>query len=145
MIRIVDREMTTQEFATLNNGFDVLALENGNPIETAERLGFVAKDNDIYIGSISGLAYKSNRGYNSYFFLSDLYVEKPHRNSGVGSQLLEKMEQKLMKVGIKNIWTWTAGYEAPKFYQDKGYSIFAEMKNWYYSGHSRFGLIKKLM
>ena len=40
-ISIVEREMTKSEFATLNAGFDVHTLENGNPIEQSERHGFV--------------------------------------------------------------------------------------------------------
>ena len=50
----------------------------------------------------------------------------------------------MKSLGIKHIWTWTAGYEGPDFYLKQGYKVFATFKNWYPSGHARVGFIKKL-
>lgn len=136
--------MRPEELARMNRGFDEYSIENHNPIETPERHGFVALDGNTFIGCVSGLAYKEGDKYNSYFYLSDLFVEKSYRRSGLGSRLLQKIEAEIITLGITHIWTWTAGYEAPEFYLKQGYSIFTEMKNWYRSGHSRIGLWKKL-
>ncbi|MDP1722442.1 MAG: GNAT family N-acetyltransferase [Candidatus Gottesmanbacteria bacterium] len=144
-ISFIDREMTTDEFNQMNKGFDEHTVEYHNPIEIPERHGFVAMNGDKFIGSVSGLAYKHDTKYSPYFYLSDLFVEKSYRKSGVGSELLEKLEAKIISLGITNIWTWTAGYEAPEFYLKQGYKIFAEMEHWYDSGHSRVGFRKKLI
>ena len=46
----------------------------------------------------------------------------------LGSKLLKILEEQVLEIGVNCIWTWTAGYEAPKFYQKQGYEIFAEME-----------------
>lgn len=138
------REMTATEFKREQAAFDEHGLEFGNPPETSERHGFVATDNDKFIGCSSGLAQKTKDGYNQYFFLTDLLVEKEYRKHGYGEKLLRLLEEDIKKLGIVYIWTWTAGYEAPDFYLKQGYNIFATFENWYPSGHSRVGLIKKL-
>jgi GNAT superfamily N-acetyltransferase len=143
-ISIINRPMSPEEMAQMNHGFNQYAVENHNPVEVPERHGFVATDGTEFIGCASGLAYKSSGSYGSYFYLSDLFVEKSYRRSGLGSQLLKNIEEEVKSLGITHIWTWTAGYEAPGFYLKQGYSIFTEMEHWYQSGHSRIGLRKKL-
>ncbi len=98
----------------------------------------------IFIGVASGLAYKNGNAYNGWFYLTDLYVDKAYRHQGIGSQLLAALEGKILALGIDKIWTWTAAYEAPEFYQHHHYRIFAEMENWYSSGQSRIGMRKDL-
>jgi GNAT superfamily N-acetyltransferase len=143
-IDVVEREMTDSEFARMKAGFDAHAREHGNPPDGSERFGFVALVGDTFVGCASGLAYKKRVGYGNWFYLTDLYVEKPFRGRGLGAELLWALEQKVVSLGIGNIWTWTAGYEAPGFYKNQGYEVFVEMKDWYTSGHSRVGLWKAL-
>ena len=58
--------------------------------------------------------------------------------------MLARLEQRVTALGLRHIWTWTAGYEAPGFYKRQGYEVFAELEDWYLSGHSRVGLRKEL-
>lgn len=138
------RDMTDSEFKREQAAFDEHGLEFGNPPETQQRHGFVATDNELFVGCSSGLAQKIDGGYAPYFYLSDLLVEKAYRKRGLGKKLLDLLEEKIKLLGIKYIWTWTADYEASSFYQKQGYQIFTTFKNFYPSGHSRVGLIKKL-
>jgi len=144
-INIVEREMTKTEFARENAGFNEYAIEHGNPTEKSERFGFVAIKGEMFVGCSSGLAYRKNTGYSNWFYLTDLFIEKPYRCQGLGTELLRKLEEKVLSLGIGNIWTWTAGYEAPDFYKKQGYNIFFEMDDWYSSGHSRVGMRKTLI
>ena len=143
-IIITERDMTDEELARMKAGFDEHAIEHGNPVETSERFGFVAMDGDRFIGCSSGLAYKKIIGYSNWFYITDLFVEKPFRGRGFGAKLLRKLEGRVISLGIGNIWTWSAEYEAPGFYLKQGYEIFCEMDDWYSSGHSRVGLRKEL-
>jgi GNAT superfamily N-acetyltransferase len=136
--------MTDREYDRENKAFDELSIEHNNPIEKDERHGFVALDNDLFIGCSSGLAYKSEMGYNPYFYLTDLFVEKEYRRKGIGAKLLHQLEEEITKLGILYIWTWTAEYEGAAFYERQGYLSFAKMEQWYVSGHSRIGFVKKL-
>lgn len=144
-IQILEREMLPAEFAQMKAGFDAYALEHGNPSEIAERFGFVVMVDNVFAGVVSGLAQRVNDAYAPWFYMSDLFIEKAYRGQGLGYALLSKMETKVKALGLHHIWLWTAGYEAPEFYKRQGYTVFCEMEQWYASGHSRFGLRKKLL
>ncbi len=141
----VEREMTEAELACVNAGFDEHTVEQGNPVVTSERFGFVVMDGESFVGCATGLAEKHDRGYSNWFYLTDLFIEKACRQKGLGARVLEKLEDRVAGIGISNIWTWTAGHEAPGFYKKQGYEIFCELDDWYPSGHSRIGLRKTLL
>lgn len=139
-ILFLEREMTEAEYAREQVGFDEHAAEFGNPPYSAERVTIVAMDGERFIGCASGLSNDNK----TWFYLTDLYLEKPYRGRGLGAEILAMIERKMASLGYKHIWTWTAGYEAPGFYKKQGYVIFSEFENWYPSGHSRVGLWKDL-
>lgn len=142
-IKFVYRDMTDSEYKREQDAFNEYGAEFGNPTESQERHGFVVTDNDKFIGCSSGLAQKINNKYSEYFYLSDLLVEKEYRKLGYGKELLSLLEKKVKELGIKYIWTWTT-YEAPDFYIKQGYKTFVTFENWYPSGDSRYGFIKKI-
>lgn len=142
--QIIDREISLDELAKVKRGFDLNAIANNVEVQTAERFGFVAMEKDLFMGCSSGLAYKNGDEYSGWFYLTDLFVEKEFRRFGIGASLLVHLENKIKNEGVRNIWTWTAGYEAPQFYIKQGYHIFAELDNWYSDNSSRIGLRKRL-
>lgn len=144
-IRILNREMSPKEFTRMKTGFDEHTLEHGVEIQTADRFGFVAMDGAQFIGCSSCLAYKNGETYSGWAYLTDLFVERPYRSQDIGSELLKQLEVEIADLGVKHLYTWTAGYEAPPFYQKQGYEIFTEMENWYSDGSSRVGLRKELV
>jgi len=135
---ILEREMTDAEYARELEGFREHALEYGIADIPETRHGFVAVDGEVFIGSVSGLTY------GKWFYITDLWLEKPYRKQGYGAELLHKIEDKARQQGVKHIWTWTAGYEAAPLYQKHGYTIFCEFEDYYPTGRSRIGLRKQL-
>jgi ribosomal protein S18 acetylase RimI-like enzyme len=144
-IRIIEREMTDTEFARMNAGFDEHTREQNNPVQTSERFGFVVMDGETFIGCASGLTYKNGDTYNGWFYLTDLFIEKAYRGQGLGKAILSLLEERVAALGITHFWTFTAGYEAPGFYQKQGYRVLFEQGNWYATGHSRVALQKTRM
>lgn len=143
-IEIVERDMTSLELERMNAGFDENAVDNGVIPQSDQRFGYVAIDGEKFVGCVSGLAYKNGDEFNGWCYLTDLFVEKEYRLQGIGAKLLHNLERKLLQRGIHKIWTWTAGYEALKFYVKQGYGVFAEMENWYSNGDGQLGLRKNL-
>jgi GNAT superfamily N-acetyltransferase len=137
-VHILERDMTDAEYARELEGFKEHALEYGIPDIPETRHGFVALDGYAFIGSVSGLRY------GKWFYITDLWLEKSYRKQGYGAQLLQNIEAKAKAEGVKNIWTWTAGYEAAPFYQKHGYAVFCEFEDYYPTGHNRIGLRKLL-
>jgi len=126
-IQLIERDMTPAELAQMNAGFDLHASQHGNPPVPSKRYGYVLMDGESFIGCASGL---TNDNY-EWFYLTDLFIEETYRGQGLGAKILNKLEERLIEIGVKHIWTWTAGYEAPGFYKKQGYSAFVEMPNWY--------------
>lgn len=143
-IGIIERDMTPSELERMRAGFDENAIENGVVPQNDQRFGYVAMDGEKFIGCVSCLACKNGDEFNGWCYLTDLFVEKEYRLQGIGATLLQSLETKLLQYRINKIWTWTTGYEAPKFYIKQGYEIFTEMENWYSNGDSRLGLRKNL-
>lgn len=143
-IKIIQRAMSSAEYEQIQAGFESYARENRVEVQQSERIGLVAMDGDIFVGSATGLAYKNRDAYSGWFYLTDLFVEKAYRSQGLGARLLGDLEEVLRQQKITKIWTWTAGYEAPGFYKKQGYATFAEMEAWYSDGSSRVGLRKGL-
>ena len=143
-IQIEERELTALELERMRAGFDENTVAHGVEIQKSERFDFVALAGGQFAGCISGLAYPNGSRFGSWFNLTDLYVEQQYRRMGIGTRLLRTMEHKLLGLGVEKVWVWTAGYEAPRFYQARGYTIAAELERWYSSGESRIGLRKTL-
>lgn len=139
-ITFVEREMTEAEFSRMNAGFEEHSLEHGNPVRPSQRYTFVIMDGELFIGCASGLTNDNNQ----WLILTNLFVEQPYQGQGVGATVLKKLEEKAAALGVKNMWRWTAAYEAPEFYKRQGYVILAELERWYSSGHSQVGLHKAL-
>ena len=112
--------------------------------QTSDRYGFVVLDGENLISCSSGLAYKNEDEYNGWFYLTDLFIEKEYRGQGYGEVVLQKLEDRAKTLGIDKIYLWTAGFEAPDFYEKQGYSVFVALENFFKTGHSRFGMWKNM-
>lgn len=141
---ILNRAISTAEMERINIGFNELMIEEGLDLESSEQISFVAIEDNIFIGGVSGHAYKNGDNYSGWFYITDLFVEKAYRSKGLGSQLIIALENQLKSKEIKNIWLWTSGDKAIQFYERQRYKIFTEMNNWYSDGSSRVGLLKQL-
>jgi ribosomal protein S18 acetylase RimI-like enzyme len=142
MIKIVTRGLSSIELERVHAGFDQNAIDQHVEVQSSDRFGTVALDGDHFVGAASGLAYKNNTTYNGWFYLTDLFVEKPYRRRGIGAELLTALEHALRAHGVRNVWTWTAEYEAPTFYKKLGYAVFAVLENYYSNGETRIGMRK---
>lgn len=54
-------------------------------------------------------------------WLASLYVDKKHRNQGIGTQLVHAIEQEAVKLGVKKLFLFTPGTES--FYARLGWVV----------------------
>ena len=141
---LIERNITKAEGARMSAGLDRHKIEHGDTTQPRQEFSFVAMDGEGWVGIASGLVARTATGYGDWIYLAELFVEKEYRGRGLGAALLSRLEARAASAGIGNVFTWTAGYEAPEFYRKQGYDVFLEKGDYYASGHGRIGLRKAL-
>ncbi|MGI9206050.1 MAG: GNAT family N-acetyltransferase [Woeseiaceae bacterium] len=116
---------------------------NEHSLQIVEKAGFqpiafFARDNcDRLQGGIYG------RINWNWLRVSLLWVSPDNRGSGLGSELLNKLESEATTRGCVNSHVDTFSFQAREFYLTNGYAVFAELPD-YPAGHSRIYLKKSL-
>ena len=132
-----DREITKPELDDIYEDFKKIERNDGVPEHQSERYQFIAEENGVVIGFVSGLTH------HKWFYLSDLWVHENHRRTGLGTKLLTMMEDKIRALCIEHIYTWTSGLINPLFYEKMGYTAFAVFENFYeIDGYHQIGYRK---
>jgi GNAT superfamily N-acetyltransferase len=81
--------------------------------------------------------------YWQWLYVDVLWVHEAFRHGGYGSALLATAEQEAIQRGCQYAYLDTFSFQAPKFYQKRGYAIFGELPN-FPNGYTRFFLKKEL-
>jgi len=77
---------------------------------------------DLTVGAIYGWLQWG------WLFIDLLWVDESARQQGIGSELLQQLEQAAIKRGVSRAYLDTGDFQAPAFYQKHGYEIFSEME-----------------
>ena len=77
-------------------------------------------------------------------YVDTLWVSEVYRKKGLGTKLLEQVEQEAIDKGATLIHLDTFDFQAKEFYLRHGYEVFGELKNCP-EGHSRYYLKKDLV
>ncbi len=72
-----------------------------------------------------------------------LWVDASYRGKGLGSRLLETLEQEAQERGCRRVHVDTFSFQAKAFYERFGYHVFATLED-YPPGHQRIYLEKTL-
>ena len=72
-----------------------------------------------------------------------LWVPEELRGRGFGDRLLATIEDEARQRGAKNAFLDTFSFQAPDFYQQRGYRVFGELDD-FPAGHSRYFFTKPL-
>lgn len=136
-MEITDREITENELNEIYDDFKRIEIRDGIPQEEQKRYQYIAEENGIIIGFVSGLTN------HKWFYLSDLWVHENYRRQGFGTKLLQMLENKVIVLGMEHIYTWTSGFINPKFYESQGYSVFAVLEDFFeVEGYNHIGYRK---
>jgi len=134
---ITDRDITKQELQDIYDDFKKIDIKDGLPDSPQVRYQYIAEDNGVVIGFVSGLTS------NKWFYLSDMWVHEDFRRQGLGAKLLNMLENKILSIGIEHVYTWTTGHINPRFYESQGYKIFTIFENFCGAdGYHKFGYRK---
>jgi ribosomal protein S18 acetylase RimI-like enzyme len=95
-----------------------------------------APDQEI-VGGVIGATYWG------WLHIDLLWVKDELRGRGYGHRLLTLAEQEARQRGAKNAYLDTFSFQAPGFYEQHGYQVFGELKD-FPPGHQRYFLTKRL-
>lgn len=76
--------------------------------------------------------------------ITQLAVQKDHRNQGIGRQLLNEVERLAKEKSVVNVTLTTQDFQGTKFYEEQGYTIFGQLKDMPRLGENRIYFYKKL-
>ena len=102
-------------------------------------LTFLAKFGSEFVGGITG--YWGSFGW---LYIDQLWVSSNMRRRGLGTRLLELIENEAIQLGCVNAYLNTMSFEAPDFYRKCGYVVFGELED-FPEGHSKLFMRKRLV
>ena len=114
-------EPAAEDFEILKNG-----LNGFNEIYTGslikENVSSFAKDeNDKTVGGILGEIHWG------WLYIKGIWVSDSVRSKGLGSKLLQKLEDYAFSKGITHYRLETTSFQALAFYKKHGYELFGEL------------------
>lgn len=108
-------------------------------LETKEyTLAFGAWVDEQLAGGIVG------KGHYDTLHISLLGVDSKFQKFGVGSKLIQAMEEQANREGVKTITLTTKAYQALGFYLKNGYEIFGELEDVPMVGTTKYYLVKRI-
>lgn len=94
------------------------SLEDKYQVEkTTGDLFIVCHDNDDFLGGIHGVLYRD------HMYISLLVVAEAARGKGIGSALMERIEDEIKDTSIQSISIGTTAFQAKDFYKKLGYQV----------------------
>lgn len=91
------------------------------------------------VGGLTGEAL-----FNKTLFIEFFWIEESSRDTGVGTMLMEKVEQQAESMGIKGLYLDTYSFQALPFYLKLGFEEVGRYKNFPVDGVDKIFLQKKL-
>ena len=131
-------ELPSTEQAIVNAGFARHTTGEGAPPFERKRLVWRAHGED---GSLVGVATADLLW--DWIYLDELWVDESRRGTGLGKELLERVERYAERQKLSGVWLWTQSWQAEAFYQRCGYAEFTRFED-FPKGHARIGFRKDL-
>ncbi|WP_338599597.1 ribosomal protein S18-alanine N-acetyltransferase [Sulfolobus tengchongensis] len=136
--------------ADLNQIYEIESKSFDNPypysllrayLFLASKLYLVAKNGDKVVGYVIGIIQYGYRGH-----IVSIAVKPEYRNQGIGSELLNEIEQRFKQNGARYSYLEVSisNLSAISFYYTNGYIISYLRKNYYGRGKHAFVMIKNL-
>lgn len=100
----------------------ILRNTEENPTKT-NYCNFGAYDNGKLIGGAVGyIAWK-------WYFLDQLWIEEEHRKSGIGTKIINKIEEYAKDNNLLGVRMETWSFQARGFYEKMGYNVYATFED----------------
>lgn len=128
---------TDEMWEVIGGGINYYNQQHGGP-DGFQHLCFAlyAPDGKVAGGLIGEI-------YWGWLYINLLFLREDLRGQKFGHQLLTQAEAEARRRGATHVFLDTFSFQAPKFYQDHGYRVFGELKD-FPPGQNRFYMTKDL-
>jgi GNAT superfamily N-acetyltransferase len=134
-----EMDATAADMLIMIEGLGRNILKHLGNVELGKSLRIFVRDrNNRTIGGIAADLF------GGWVYISLLWVDENFRNQGLGTQLLNRLEGEVIRLGYKNAHLDTYSFEARPFYEGAGYEVFARLDD-YPEGHYKYFLKKTLV
>ena len=130
---------TAHELQILANGIESYTESHLGPDDRRELVFFLRDADGAIVGGVRG-----SHGNYGWLWIGTLWVAQEIRGKGLGSQLMDRIEEKAILNGCTNPYLNTFRFSAVDFYKKRGYEVFGELED-FPAGHSVYCLRKRLV
>ncbi|MCZ4293482.1 GNAT family N-acetyltransferase [Vibrio sinaloensis] len=99
---------------------------------------YVEDDQGNFAGGLTGEIYTNT------LFVEFLWVDDQHRDSGIGSMLMARVESEAKAFGVTDMYLDTYSFQAPNFYAKLGFKEMGRYKGFPTVGVDKIFLQKKI-
>ena len=125
------------DIQVIREGLDAYDATHGAPVDWKPLYLFLRDGRGNIVGGLTGGTYWG------WLYIGRLWLVENVRGLGYGSRLLIEAEQEALKRGCHHAYLDTQDFQALRFYQKHGYTIYGELEDMPL-GHTRYSLQKKL-
>ena len=125
------------DIQAIREGLDAYDATQGAPVDWKPLYLFLRDGRGKIVGGLTGGTYWG------WLYIGRLWLVENMRSLGYGSRLLIEAEQEALKRGCHHAYLDTQDFQALRFYQKHGYTIYGELEDMPL-GHTRYSLQKKL-
>ena len=130
-------KLTDEMWEVIGGGIGAYNKQKGGP-ENFQHLCFALRDaKQQVVGGLIGEIYWG------WLYINLLFVREELRGQGYGDKIMSLAEEEAQRRGAKHAFLDTFSFQAPEFYQKRGYRIFGELKD-FPPGHTRYYMTKDL-
>jgi GNAT superfamily N-acetyltransferase len=125
------------EWGTIGPGISAYNEQHAGD-EASQWICYVIHDPDAAIvGGVIAVVYWD------WLYVDLMWLKEALRGQGYGSRLLTMAEEAARERGAKHAYLDTFSFQAPGFYEKRGYEVFGELKD-FPQGHQRYFMTKEL-
>jgi len=125
------------DIQVIREGLDAYDATHGAPVDWKPLYLFLRDGRGNIVGGLTGGTYWG------WLYIGRLWLVENVRGLGYGSRLLIEAEQEALKRGCHHAYLDTQDFQALRFYQKHGYTIYGELEDMPL-GHKRYSLQRKL-
>ena len=133
----IDRQPTDSDINALREKLIAYNVARHGHTEVAKAGIFIRNDDGSLAAGISAYAW------GGCMEVELLWVADDRRGEGLGTRLMDAVEEEARRVGCSLIYLDTFSYQAPEFYKKRGFEVAGIIED-FPEGHSHYTLFKKL-